>query len=55
MSDVYLVRPESSFASSSIVQGVSDHHGVLLEVDMEVNYTDLQPGRKIPIYNKKKS
>jgi hypothetical protein len=29
--DVYLVQPESSFTSSSIVQGISDHSGVILE------------------------
>ena len=31
--DVYLVRPESSFTASSIVQGISDHHVVVLEVE----------------------
>jgi hypothetical protein len=30
--DVYLVRPEISFTSSNIVQGISDHHGVTLKV-----------------------
>ena len=50
--DVYLVRPESSYTSSSIVQRISDHHEVLLEVDWKEKYTDSQPGRKIPIYNK---
>ena len=34
------------------MQGISGHHGVLLEVDWEENYTDAQPGRQIPIYNK---
>jgi len=33
--DVYLVRPESSFTSSSIVQGISDHQGVMLEVEWD--------------------
>jgi hypothetical protein len=33
--DVYLGRPESSFTSCSIVQGISDHCGVLLEVEWE--------------------
>jgi hypothetical protein len=36
--DVYLVRPETSFTSCSIVQGISDHCGVLLEVEWEENY-----------------
>ena len=31
--DVYLVRPESSFTSSSIVQGISDNYGVMLVVE----------------------
>jgi hypothetical protein len=30
--DVYLVRPENLFVSCSVVEGVSDHCGVLLEV-----------------------
>ena len=49
---MYLVRPESSFTSSSIVQGISDHNGVVHEVDWEENSTGPQPGRKIPMYNK---
>jgi hypothetical protein len=36
--DVYLVCPESSFTSCSIVQGISDHCWVLLEVEWEENY-----------------
>jgi len=36
---VYLVRPEISFTSCSIVQGISDNHCVLLEVDWEENFT----------------
>ena len=31
--DVYLVRLERSFTSSSKVQGISDHFGVILEVE----------------------
>jgi hypothetical protein len=33
--DVYLVRRESSVSSSSTVQGVSDHLGVILEVERD--------------------
>jgi hypothetical protein len=40
--DVYLVRPESSFTSCSIVQGISDHCGVLLEVDWVEITVDLK-------------
>jgi hypothetical protein len=35
--DVYLVRPKSLFTSCSIVQRISDHCGILLEVGDE-NY-----------------
>jgi len=31
--DVYLVRPESSLISCDTVQGISDHCGVLLDVE----------------------
>jgi len=50
--DVYLVRPESSFTSSSIVQGISDHHGVILEVDWEGKFFEPQLERVIPVYNR---
>jgi len=49
---VYLVRPESSFTSSSRVQGISDHHGVILEVDWEENFFEPQLERVIPVYNR---
>ncbi len=35
--DVYLVRPEISFTTSSIMQGISVHHGGMLQVDWEGN------------------
>jgi hypothetical protein len=47
--DVYLVQPESSLASCSIVQGISDHCGVLLEVECEENYC--RP-RLVQVYHK---
>ena len=50
--DVYLVRPESSFTASSIVQGSSDHHGIMLEVDWEENSIVAQSERLIPVYYK---
>ena len=31
--DVYLVCPESSFTASSLVQEISDHYRVILEVE----------------------
>jgi hypothetical protein len=31
--DVYLIQPDSALISCGTVQGISDHYGVLLEVD----------------------
>jgi hypothetical protein len=36
--DVYLVRPKNLFTSCSVIEEVSDHCGVLLEVEWEENY-----------------
>ena len=49
--DVYLVRPESSFTASSIVQGISDHCGVVLEVEWEQSSCAAQVERLVPVYN----
>jgi hypothetical protein len=35
--DIYLFRPESSFISCRVVREISDHNGVLLEVDWDEN------------------
>jgi len=50
--DGYLVRPESSFTSSRIVQGISDHSGVILEVEWEESGCEHQVERVVPVYNK---
>jgi hypothetical protein len=50
--DVYLVRPESSFTSCCIVQGIGDHCGVLLEVEWEENDCRPQVERIVPVYHK---
>jgi hypothetical protein len=50
--NVYLVRPESSFTSCSIVQGISDHCGVLLEIEWEEKYCRPQVERLFPVYHK---
>ena len=42
LQDVYLVRLECSVPSSSIVQGISDHSGVILEIDWVENFRELQ-------------
>jgi len=50
--DVYLVQSESSVTSSGIVQGVSDHLAVILEVEWEDTCTEPQVERLVPVYNK---
>ena len=50
--DVYLVKPDSSVTSCSIVQGISDHHGVLLEIEWEKKFLCHQPDKLIPVYSK---
>jgi hypothetical protein len=50
--DVYLVRPESSFTAGSIVQGISDHSGVILEVEWEASCCAPQVERSVPVYHK---
>jgi hypothetical protein len=47
--DVYLVRPESSVTSTSIVQGISDLYGVILEVEWEDTCTEPQVERVVPV------
>jgi len=50
--DVYLVRSESSFTASSIIKGISNHHGVILEVEWEGNYCVPQVEKLVPVYYK---
>jgi hypothetical protein len=50
--DVYLVRPESLITSCSTVQVISDHCGVLLEVEWEENCCEPQVERLFPVYHK---
>ena len=50
--DVHLVRSESSFTCSSIVQRISDHYGVILEVEWEQSGCEPQVERVVPVYNK---
>jgi hypothetical protein len=48
--DVYLARPESSLTSCSIVQAISDHCGVLLEVECRGNCCRPQVERLVLVY-----
>jgi len=51
--DVYLVRPDSSVTSSGIVQGVSDHLAVILDVEWEDTCTEPQVEKLVPVDNKR--
>ena len=50
--DVYLVRPESAFTCCSNVQGISDHCGVLMEVELGENCLEHHVKRCVPVYHK---
>jgi len=47
--DVYLIRPKSSFTASSIVQQISDHHGLILEVEWDENCWVPQVEKLVPV------
>jgi hypothetical protein len=53
MLDIYLLRPESSFISCNIVPDISDHNGVLLEVEWDKNCREPQVEGTVPVYHKK--
>jgi hypothetical protein len=50
--DIYLLRPESSHISCNILPGISDHYGVLLEVEWDVIYHEPQVEIVVPLYHK---
>jgi hypothetical protein len=50
--DVFLVRPESSVTYRSIVQGVSDHQTVILEVKWKDTCSKPHVDRLVPVYSK---
>jgi len=50
--DVYLVRPESSLISCGTVHGISDHSGVLLDVEWVEKGFVTQEKRIVPAYHK---
>ena len=51
--DIYIVRSESSFTASSIVQGISYHHGVIQEAELEENWCVPQVENLVPVYQKR--
>jgi hypothetical protein len=50
--DIYLIKPESSLISCNILSGISDHDGVLLEVEWDVICREPQVERIVPLYHK---
>jgi hypothetical protein len=50
--DVYLVRPESALISCDTVQGISDHCGVLLEIEWGVKRPLTLEKRLVPAYQR---
>jgi len=50
--DVYLVRPESALISCGTVQRISDHCGVLLDVEWAEKGFVTQEKRLVPAYHK---
>jgi len=49
--NVYLVRPKSGFISCSKIQGISDHCGVLLDVEWGENCRKHQVEILVPVYH----
>jgi hypothetical protein len=49
--DVYLVRPENSIVSCSIVQGISDYCSVLPEAEWGEIWRAPQVERLVPVYH----
>ena len=49
--DIYLIRHESAFITCSTVQGISDHCGILLEVEGIGSRVEPQQKRSVPAYH----
>jgi len=50
--NVYLLRPEYSLISCNILPRISDHNGVLLEVEWDEIYREPKVERIVPVYHK---
>ena len=50
--DICLLRPESSLISCNILPGISDHNGVLLEVEWDEICLESKVERIVPMYHK---
>ena len=53
--DIYLVRPEGKLITCETVQDISDHCGVLLDVEWGGHCRETQEKRFIPVYRKTKA
>ena len=50
--DIYLLRPERSLVSCNILPGISNHNGVLLEVEWDGNCWEPRTESQVPVYHK---
>jgi hypothetical protein len=50
--DIYLLRPDNSLTSCNIVPSISDHSGVLLEVEWDEICREQKRERIVPLYHK---
>jgi hypothetical protein len=50
--DIYLLRPECSLISYNILRGISNHNGVLLEVEWNKNCREPKVEKIVPVYHK---
>ena len=50
--NIFLLRPECSLISSNILPGISEHNGVLLEVEWEEICREPRAERQVPMYQK---
>ena len=50
--DIYPLRPECLLISCNILPGISDHNGVLLEVEWDEICLETRAERQVPMYHK---
>jgi hypothetical protein len=50
--DIFLLRPEGWLISCNILPGISDHTGVLLEVEWDEIFWEPEVERIVPVYHK---
>jgi hypothetical protein len=50
--DIYLLRSDCSLISCNILPGISDHNGVLLEVEWDKICWEPRAERQVPVYHK---